>query len=123
MMVLDTSAWIEMLLGSQTGLLLKKRIKDGVGIIVPTIVQLELAKWALREDGEKKAEELVAYTSEFHVADLTTAIASLAATLAREHKLHTTDAIIYTTTQVNESLLLTCDAHFTGLPGVEYYEK
>jgi predicted nucleic acid-binding protein len=123
MLVLDTSAWIEMLLGSRAGVLFNERMAQASEIIVPTIVQLELAKWALREDGEQKAQELVGYTSGFTIVPLDTAIASFAALCARDHKLHTTDAIIYATAQMHDAPLLTCDAHFKGLPGVEWFEK
>jgi predicted nucleic acid-binding protein len=123
MLVLDTSAWIEMLLGSRAGITFNQRMKEASGIIVPTIVQLELAKWALREDGEQKAQELVGYTSGFIIVPLDTAIASFAALCARDHKLHTTDAIIYASAQMHDAPLLTCDAHFKGLPGVEFFEK
>ena len=123
MLVFDTSAWIEMLLGSRFGILFNQRKVLASEIIVPTIVQLELAKWALREDGEKKAQELVAYSSGFSVVALDSAIASFAAIMALDHKLHTTDAIIYATAQMHDAPLLTSDAHFKGLPGVEYFEK
>lgn len=123
MIVLDTSAWIEMLVGSNSGGLIDQRIKSAGELIVPTIVQLELAKWALREEGQKKAEELIAHTSQLLVVPLDTGTAFSAATISRDHKLHTTDAIIYATAQLHDAPLLTCDAHFKGLPGVEYFEK
>lgn len=123
MIVLDTSAWIEMLVGSKAGGLLDERAKSACEIIVPTIVQLELAKWALREEGNKKAEDLIAHTSQLLVVPLDTGIAFSAATTSRDHKLHTTDAIIYATAQMHDTPLLTCDAHFKDLPGVEYFEK
>jgi predicted nucleic acid-binding protein len=123
MLVLDTSAWIEMLLGSRAGVLFNERMAQASEIIVPTIVQLELAKWALREDGEQKAQELVGYTSGFTIVPLDTAIASFSSICARDHKLHTTDAIIYATAQMHDVPLLTCDAHFKGLPGVEWFGK
>ena len=123
MVVLDTSAWIEMLLGSRVGILFSERIAQSSEIIVPTIVQLELARWALREDSEAKSQELVAYSSGYTVVMLDTAIASFAAGLSRNYKLHTTDAIIYATAQMHDAALLTCDAHFNGLPGVEYFVK
>jgi uncharacterized protein len=123
MVVVDTSAWIEMLLGNKIGLVFRESIKEDADIVVPTIVQLELAKWALREDGIKKAQELVAYSNQHTVVPLDNAIASHAAFISREHRLHTTDAIIYATAQLLNAKLCTCDAHFKDLPGVEYFEK
>jgi predicted nucleic acid-binding protein len=123
MIVLDTSAWIEMLVGSKTGSLIEQRRSDAGEIIVPTIVQQELAKWALREHSHQKAEDLIAHTNELRIVPLDTALAFSAATLSRDHKLHTTDAIIYATAQLHDAPLVTCDAHFKGLEGVEYFEK
>lgn len=123
MVVVDTSAWIEMLLGNKIGLVFRESIEHEADIVVPTIVQLELAKWALREDGIKKAQELVAYSNQHTVVPLDTAIAAHAAFMSREHRLHTTDAIIYATAQLLNAKLYTCDAHFKDLPGVEYCEK
>ena len=123
MLVVDTSAWIEMLRGSMAGQICKTQMNSASEILVPTIVQLELAKFALREEGQAKADELVAYTGLLTVLVLDTAIASHAAILSRAHKLHTTDAIIYASAQINDAALLTCDSHFEGLAGVEYVKK
>ncbi len=47
--VVDTSAWIEWLMGSTLGKKLSKQFPDKPQCIVPTIVQLELSKWMVRE--------------------------------------------------------------------------
>ena len=41
----------------------------------------------------------------------------------RAHKLATADAVIFATAQQRGATLLTCDAHFQGLPGVTLIEK
>lgn len=53
MRVVDTSAWIEWLTGSPLGKTLGTEFPDKPSCIVPTIVQLELSKWLLREVGEE----------------------------------------------------------------------
>ena len=55
MVVVDTSAWIEWLVDSPTGRLLKPVFPGKADCIVPTIVQLELSKWLYRECGEEKS--------------------------------------------------------------------
>ena len=55
--------------------------------------------------------------------EFTTELAMAAAELSAAHKLHATDAIILATAQLHEAPLVTCDAHFMDLPGVEYFEK
>ena len=60
--VVDTSAWIEWLTASAQGWKLGQRFPDKAGCIVPTIVQIELSKWLLREAGEEQADQGTAYT-------------------------------------------------------------
>lgn len=121
--VVDTSAWIEWLTGSALGTKLGKQFPDKTQCIVPTVVQLELSKWLVRELGEDSADQVIAYTQKCEVVPLDTAIALLAADLHREHKLATADAIVYATARHVGAELLTCDAHFERLPDVAFFPK
>jgi predicted nucleic acid-binding protein len=123
MRVVDTSAWVEWLAGSPLGRKLAKDLPDRAEWVVPTIVQLELSKWLWREAGEERADQVIAFTQKCIVVPLDTPIALLAAELHRQHKLATADAIVYATAQVRGAELLTCDAHFAGLPGVLLFRK
>ena len=123
MRVIDTSAWIEWLVGSALGKKLSKEFPDKSRCIVPTIVQLELSKWLVREVGEEQADQVIAYTQKCVVVPLDTAIALLAADLHRAHKLATADAIVYATARQQGADLVTCDAHFKGLPNVVFCPK
>jgi predicted nucleic acid-binding protein len=122
-LLIDTSAWIEFLIGSELGVALGKRFPYVDDIIMPTIVQLELAKWLNREQGEDAANRMIAFSTTCQVVPLTTALALSAAALHQAHKLATADAIIYATVLANGAHLLTCDAHFEGLAGVEVVRK
>jgi len=121
--VVDTSAWIEWLVGSAVGNKLGKQFPDKAQCIVPTIVQLELSKWLVRELGEEQADQVIAYTQKCIVVPLDTGIALLAAELHREYKLATADAIVYATARHQGAELLTCDAHFKGLRDVALFAK
>jgi predicted nucleic acid-binding protein len=121
--VVDTSAWIEWLNGSPLGRTFGTELPVQSEWLVPTIVQLELSKWARRESGAEKAEQLIAFTTTCVVVELTTAIALLAAELCGEQELAAADAIVYATAQALEADLLTCDRHFENLPGVCYLSK
>ena len=121
--VVDTSAWIEWLTGSALGRKLGAEFPDKVQCVVPTIVQLELSKWLVRELGEEQADQVIAYTQKCLVVPLDTPIALLAAELHRQHKLATADAIVYATAQRQGADLLTCDEHFKGLPGTVLHAK
>ncbi|MBX3664452.1 MAG: type II toxin-antitoxin system VapC family toxin [Burkholderiales bacterium] len=121
--VVDTSAWIEWLTGSALGKKLGRQFPDKPQCIVPTIVQLELSKWLVRELGEEQADQVIAYTQKCIVVPLDTTIALLAADLHRGHKLATADAIVYATARHQGAELLTCDAHFEGLPDVALFAR
>ena len=121
--VVDTSAWIEWLTGSAIGNRLREQFPDKAHCIVPTIVQVELAKWMMREAGEEQPDQVIAYTQKCIVIPLDTTIALLAADLHREHRLATADAIVYATARHQAAELLTCDGHFRGLPGVTMFAK
>ncbi len=123
MILVDTSAWIEWLIGSATGETLADQLPDQADWVVPTMVQLELAKWLTREVGEDRADQVIAFTQVCEVVPLDTELALAAADACREHKLATADAIIFATARAKGATLLTCDAHFEGLPGVTLLDK
>jgi len=123
MLLVDTSAWIEWLIASPTGEKVEKLLPDEADWLVPTMVQLELAKWLTREVGEDKADQVIAFTQICKVIPLDSEIALSAAEACREFKLATADAIIFATAQAHGATLITCDQHFSGLANVILVEK
>ena len=123
MRVVDTSAWIEWLIGGALGKRLATEFPEKDECLVPTIVQLELSKWLLREADEERADSVIAYTQKCVVVPFDTSLALLAAELHRRYQLATADAIVYATAQARGADLLTCDAHFEKLPGTAYFRK
>ena len=123
MRLVDTSAWIEWLTGSPLSPMLAAELPQASDWLVPTIVQLELAKWMARETGEDEADRVIAFTGTCIVAELDTAIALSAADLCAMHKLATADAIVYATALAHGADLLTCDGHFENFPGVRFIRK
>lgn len=123
MILVDSSAWIEWLIGSKTGERIAPHLPEQGEWLVPTLVQLELAKWLWREVGEDKAEQVIAFTQVCRVVPLETDVALAAASACRIHKLTTADAIVFATAQAHGAIVLTCDKHFEGLPGVMWVEK
>ena len=121
--VVDTSAWIEWLAGSRTAARLSALWPRREETLVPTLVQLELAKWLAREVSEDAMDQALAYTELCRVIALDTRLALLAAELCAAHGLATADAIVYATALESGAPLLTCDAHFKGLSGVDYVTK
>ena len=123
MRVVDSSAWIEWIAGSDLGRRLQAEFPSPSNWAVPTMVQLEVFKWTARNAGEAKAAEVLALTQTLLVFPLTTPIAVRAANLSLEGRLPTADAVIYATALELRADLLTCDAHFEGLPGAIYVAK
>ncbi len=123
MRLVDTSAWIEYLTASALGAALAPELPDRSQWLVPTMVQLELAKWLTREVGEDKADRAIAFTETCVVVDLDTAIALSAVDLCARHRLATADAIVYATALAHGADLLTCDRHFEKLPSVRFIPK
>jgi predicted nucleic acid-binding protein len=123
MVLVDTSAWIEWLMDTPTAERIAPLLPDQDAWVVPTMVQLELCKWLTREVGEDKADQVIAFTQLCRIVDLDTATALAAAELSRVHGLAMADAIIYATATAERALLITCDRHFEGLPGVSFVAK
>ncbi len=123
MRVVDTSAWIEWIVGSSLGETLAPELPRNDQWVVPTIVQYELSRWLTREMSDAVAARAIAFSTELVVAPLTTDIATKAAAYAKIHGLATADAIIFATANDASADLLTCDAHFAKLPHVVYVAK
>jgi predicted nucleic acid-binding protein len=123
MRVVDTSAWVEWLIGSAVGHAVEAELPDRERWIVPTIVQYELARWLARESDEETAIQVTAFAQLCVVAALDTAIALSAADIAVRQRLAMADAIVYATVLEFGADLLTCDRHFDGLSGVRFLPK
>lgn len=91
--------------------------------LVPTIVELELAKWLTREVGEDEADWVVAFSTTYIVVELDTATALSAAELCAGRGLATVDAIVYATALTHRAELLTYDRHFESMAGVRFIAK
>ena len=118
MRLVDTSAWIEWFTDGPLAGELAGRMPDQPECLVPTIVQYELRTWFLRERGEDMADQVIAFTELCVVVPLDTRLALAAADVTREHGLAMADAVIYASAVSAGAELVTCDAHFAGLPDV-----
>lgn len=121
--VVDSSAWIEWLTDSATGRELASSMPSPENCVVPTIVQFEVVKWLRRKADDDQADAFLAFTMECQVEPLDTEIAILSVTISSDHKLAMADAIVLATARKAGATLLTCDAHFEGVPGVRYLKK
>ncbi len=123
MHVVDTSLWVEYLADGPLADDAEKCIEPLQTCIVPAMVYYELAKWSRRKFDDAKAMAVFSLLTKGQAVSMDEAVAAEAALLSAKFKLHATDAIIYATAQLAGAKLYTCDAHFKGLPGVEYFGK
>lgn len=123
MRLIDTSAWIEWLLSSPVGVAVEPLLPERDAWLVPTIVQLELAKWGFREMDEDRTEKIIAFSQKCVIVPLDTNLALSAATMGRTLNLPMADAIVYATAMAYGAEVITCGAHFDGLEGVTYLAK
>jgi predicted nucleic acid-binding protein len=89
-------------------------------VLVPAIVLYEVFKRLRRDASEQVATLGAARLQAYGVVPLDDRLALEAADLSLEHRLPMADAIIYATAQAYGAKVITGDAHFEGLPGVEY---
>jgi predicted nucleic acid-binding protein len=123
MRVVDTSAWIEWLLGTALDKRLEPELPSNDEWIVPTIVQYELMRASIRALSKAQADAALAFSKKLAVRRLDTDLAVEAADYAARRSLAMADAVIYATAMNAGADLLTCDAHFANLPGVVYFAK
>ena len=123
MKLVDTCIWIEVTSDTATGQVYKRLLDEPHKLMTSTMVVYELRKWLARHMESEAADELMTLVLTAHVVEPTPTIALQAAELSTTHKLHAMDALIYATALEHDAELVTCDAHFKGLPGVEYFEK
>ena len=120
MVLVDTCGWIEWLTDGPLAQAFASFLAQTDALLVPTLVQYELAKWVTRERDETLAMEIIGLTQQAHVVLLDTSLALSAATAALEHRLALADAVVYACARLHDATLITSDAHFRNLSGVQY---
>ena len=95
MRVVDTSAWIEWLLGRALGKRLEPELPSNDERIVPTIVQYELMRAPIRALSRAQADIALAFSNKLAVRQLDIDLANVAVDYTARHSLAIADAIIY----------------------------
>jgi len=120
MKLADTCIWIELLAGTPTGQRYATVLADLPHLMVSTLVIYELRKWVLQNLDEERADQIMVMLHTATIVSPDESTALHAAELGRRYKLHALDALIYATALAGHAQLVTCDAHFKGLPQVDY---
>jgi predicted nucleic acid-binding protein len=126
--VIDTYAWIELLLGSEKGKKVKELIENAQEAYTPSIVLAEAARKFHREGTDEKTIsiwlETIIAASVITQIDSATALeaAKCYLELAKKAKVSKQnapslfDAIVLATARLNQCQILTGDEHFRNLP-------
>lgn len=118
--VVDSSGWIEYFTQGPNCGHFEAAIQDTEALVVPSICITEVYRWMMREASVADALTVAAVMKQAKVVPLDERLAVLAAELSHNHRLRLADGIIYATARSCAATLLTQDAGFERLPGVEY---
>lgn len=119
LLVLDSSCWLEVFDGNARGKAFQTQVSQVKDLIVPVITVYEVYKYLRRKQGDDLAAQAATYMQQGLVIDLDLSIALDGAS----NGLPLADSLIYATAQLHRAILWTQDAHFEGLPSVEYFPK
>lgn len=92
-------------------------------LLTPAVILYEVHKRLLLTLGADAAWEASGMIMGTKVVPLSDQLSTTAAELSIKHKLPMADAIIYATAVAYDATLVTSDAHFEGLPQVEYIPR
>ena len=117
MILLDSSCWIEYLMGGKFASSLEHYTTNLHELIIPTIVFYEVDRHLLKKIEKRDVLFVTAQMIQAVVVPLDDKTARFAAGLALEHHLGMADAVIYATALEKKAKLVTLDNDFRSLPG------
>ena len=123
MNIVDSSCWIEYLMGTEIGAKVASVIENPGELVVPTITLYEVYKKLLAEKDEEYALNVVSYMQTGTVIDLNAGLSLSAVQVNRKHKLPMADSIIYATSLYHQAVIFSCDKHFKDIPNIQYFPK
>jgi predicted nucleic acid-binding protein len=117
--LVDSSGWLEYLTADTKKPLFEPYLVDEKKtLVVPTIVLYEVRKKLLVGQQKTAADWFVSEALRHTVVPLDDRIALDAANISIQFRIALADAIIYTTSVVENARLVTGDTHFANLPNV-----
>lgn len=122
MNIIDSSAWLEVLVAGPNGQTFLQVIEAGE-LVVPAITIFEVCKRVRLTQSVADADRIESHMRRFTVIDLTADRASTAAALSIKHKLPMADGIIYAAALEFGAMVWTQDSDFKGLAQVKFFKK
>jgi predicted nucleic acid-binding protein len=121
--IVDSSGWIEYVADGPLAGAFAPHLREPGRLLTPSIVLYEVYRWLRRHRDLQTAAETAAAIERTRLVALDGPLTLAAADLSIQHGLALADSIIYATAHLHQATLVTSDAHFEGLPGVEYLAK
>lgn len=120
--VIDSSVWLEYFTGCKKAGVLAKFFKYPYKVYLPSVVLYEVYKKIKNEKGEQMAVLLLSQMERLTemIIDIDKNIAVEAADVSIKYKIPMADAIIYASAVSSDTTLITMDAHFKNLEGVQF---
>lgn len=122
MNILDSSAWLEMLVDGPNRSIFLPLVEEG-DLLVPAISIFEVLKRIRLTQSGQQADLMESHMRRFPVVELNAERASAAAALSVKHKLPLADSIIYAAALEFSATVWTQDEDFKGLAHVKYFAK
>lgn len=123
MNLVDSSGWVEYLQDSPRADLFAPAIERRDQLLVPVIALYEVHRLLSRSQPESRVTAALNVMRLGRVVELTDGRTIAASQVATLHKLALADAAMYAIAQEFKATFWTQDAHYAGLPGVNYFAK
>jgi len=120
LIVLDSCGWIDIFTAGPRVKQIRKWVDEADVVLVPAVVIYEVYKIIRRQRTQVEALAAVAKLREYQVVPIDERLAVEAADLSLQYDLPMADALIYATARLHSATLITADAHFEDMEGVEY---
>jgi predicted nucleic acid-binding protein len=121
--IVDSVGWIAYLTDAPLADEYEKYVASPDDLVTPAVVLYEVYKHAVLSSGEHGGRLALAAMVKTQVIPLSGGLAVSAAQVSVRHKLPLADSVIYATALATGATIVTSDAHFEGLPQVEFIPR
>lgn len=120
MNLLDSSAWIEILVRGPHHAEFENVLRYPKDVLVPAVVVYEVSKWARRTGGRSAAWAVTHLFQDCHLVPLEIHVAQSAAEISIQHRLAMAGSVILATARTHRATIWTMDSDLQPFPGVEH---
>ncbi len=121
--IVDSVGWIAYLTAAPMADEYQEYIVSPGDLLTPAIVVYEVYRHVYRASGEAGGKIALSALVKTRIVPIASGLAVAAAQVGVDHRLPLADSIIYATALALEATLVTSDAHFQGLPQVEFIPR